>query len=129
VRAIDGGEAHLKSVAQFREADSLPLRVLNQVLLGVSTRGYAKSLEPPPAEIIARGASKSAASRHVVARMSDQLREQLKRRLDDLDLLVLMVDGIEVARRTVVVALGILPDGRSYSITITGNDGRWELEG
>jgi hypothetical protein len=61
--------------------------------------------------------------------MSDQLREQLKRRLDDLDLLVLMVDGIEVARRTVVVALGILPDGRSYSITITGNDGRWELEG
>ena len=36
VRAIDGGEAHLKSVAQFREADSLPLRVLNQVLLGVS---------------------------------------------------------------------------------------------
>jgi putative transposase len=112
VRAIDGGEAHLKSVAQFREADSLPLRVLNQVLLGVSTRGYAKSLEPPPAEIIARGASKSAASRHLVARMSDQLREQLKRRLDDLDLLVLMVDGIEVARRTVVVALGILPDGR-----------------
>ena len=45
--------------------------------------------------------------------MSDQLREQLKRRLDALDLLVLMVDGIEVARRTVVVASGILPDARN----------------
>ena len=59
-----------------------------------------------------RGASKSAPSRHLVARMTDQLREQLKRRLDELELLVLMFDGIEVAHRTVVVALGILSDGR-----------------
>ena len=44
--------------------------------------------------------------------MSGQLREQLRRRLDQLDLLVLMVDVIEIAHRTVVVALGILADGR-----------------
>ena len=112
VRGIDGGEAHLRSVAQFRASDPVPARVLNQVLLGVSTRGYGKSLEPLPAEMVARGASKSAASRHLIARMTDKLREQLRRRLDDLDLLVLMVDGIEVAHRTVVVALGILADGR-----------------
>jgi putative transposase len=112
VRGIDGGEAHLKSVAHFRAAAAVSARVLHQVLLGVSTRGYAKSLQPPPAEIIARGASKSAASRHLIARMTDKLREQLRRRLDDLDLLGLMVDGIEVAHRTVVVALGILADGR-----------------
>ena len=62
--------------------------------------------------VAARGTSKSAASRHLIARMTDQLREQLTRRLDQLDLLVLMLDGVEVARRTVVVALGILADGR-----------------
>ena len=44
--------------------------------------------------------------------MSDKLREQLNRRLDALDLLVLMLDGVVIARRTVVVALGILADGR-----------------
>jgi putative transposase len=44
--------------------------------------------------------------------MRGQLREQLSRRLDRLGLLVLMVDGIEIAHRTVVVALGILADGR-----------------
>jgi transposase-like protein len=44
--------------------------------------------------------------------MSDQLRAQLNRRLDALDLLVLMLDGVVIARRTVVVALGILADGR-----------------
>jgi len=112
VRGIEGGEAQLKSVAHFRADDPIPARVLNQILLGLSTRGYAKSLAAPPPAIVARGASKSAASRHLIARMTDQLRAQLKRRLADLDLLVLMVDGIEVARRTVVVALGILADGR-----------------
>jgi len=111
-RGLDGAEAQLRSVAQFRAADPVPARVLNQILLGVSTRGYGKSLEPAPAAMVVRGASKSAASRHLVARMTDKLREQLQRRLDELDLVVLMLDGIEVAHRTVVVALGILTDGR-----------------
>ena len=112
IRAVGGGEAQLRSAYHFRSVDPVPARVLNQILLGVSTRGYRHSLEPVPAGISARGASKSAASRHLIARMSGQLREQLRRRLDQLDLLVLMVDGIEIAHRTVVVALGILADGR-----------------
>ena len=112
VRAVRGGEAPLRSARHFRSVDAVPARVLNQILLGVSTRGYRHSLEPVPAGISARGASKSAASRHLIARMSGQLREQLRRRLDQLDVLVLMVDGIEIAHRTVVVALGILADGR-----------------
>jgi putative transposase len=112
VRGLDGGEAQLKSVAQFRAADPVPARVLNQILLGVSTRGYEQSLEPPPAATVVRGASKSAASRHLVARMTEKLHEQLKRRLEELELLVLMLDGIEIAQHTVVVARGVLADGR-----------------
>jgi putative transposase len=112
VRAVRGGEAQLKSTLHFRAVDPVPARVLNQILLGVSTRGYRSSLERVPAGISARGASKSAASRHLIARMSGRLREQLSRRLAQLDLLVLLVDGIEIAHRTVVVALGILADGR-----------------
>lgn len=113
VRALGGGgEAQLKSALHFRTVDPVPARVLNQILLGVSTRGYRHSLEPVPVGISARGASKSAASRHLIARMSVKLREQLGRRLDQLNLLALMVDGIEIAHRTVVVALGVLADGR-----------------
>jgi putative transposase len=116
VRAVGGGEAQLKSARHFRAVDPVPARVLNQILLGVSTRGYRHSLEPVPAGINARGASKSAASRHLIARMRGQLREQLSRRLDQLGLLVLLVDGIEIAHRTVVVALGILADGRKVAL-------------
>jgi hypothetical protein len=112
VRNLVGGEEQLPTVEHFQRIDPVPARVLKQILLGVSTRGYAKSLEPSPVGVAVRGTSKSTASRHLIARMTDKLREQLTRRLDDLDLLVLMLDGVEVARRTVVVALGILADGR-----------------
>ena len=112
VRATSGGEAPLPSLEQFRTADPVPAKVLNQILLGVSTRGYQKSLDPAPAGILSRGASKSAAGRHLVARMTEKMRGFLTRRLDQLDLLVLMLDGLQIARRTVVVALGVLSDGR-----------------
>jgi len=112
VRSRSGQEARLATVEHFQRMDAVPARVLNQIMLGVSTRGYEHSLEPLPAGVMARGTSKSAASRQLIARMSDKLREQLNRRLDALDLLVLMLDGVVIARRTVVVALGILADGR-----------------
>jgi transposase-like protein len=111
LRGSAGGEAHLPSLEQFRDADPVPVRVLNQILLGVSTRGYHRSLAPAPAGIAARGASKSAASRHLVARMTGQLKGFLTRRLDEVDPLVLMLDGLQIARHTVVVALGIVSDG------------------
>jgi hypothetical protein len=87
VRATAGGEARLPSIEHFRAGDQVPVRVLNQILLGVSTRGYEKSLGPAPLATAARGASKSAASRHLVARMAAKMRSFLSRRLEELDLL------------------------------------------
>jgi hypothetical protein len=88
VRNLVGGEEQLPTVEHFQRIDPVPARVLNQILLGVSTRGYAKSREPPPVGVAARGTSKSTASRHLIARMTDKLGEQLTRRRDALDLLV-----------------------------------------
>ena len=51
----------------FREEDPLPERVLNQILVGVSTRNYESSLDKPAAKLKSRGTSKSAASRHLVS--------------------------------------------------------------
>ena len=104
-------EVRLPIVARFQAEDLLPERVLNQILLGVSTRGYGASLEPTPPGVRSRGTSKSAASRHLVERMGAKMRDYFSRPLHDLKLLVLMVDGIVVAGQTVVVALGITEDG------------------
>jgi len=43
--------------------------------------------------------------------MGTKMRNHFSRRLEDVRLLVLMLDGIEVARHTVVVALGVTEDG------------------
>jgi putative transposase len=116
VRTRTGREVQLPSVRHFRELDPLPERVLNQVVLGVSTRGYAASLETPPPGVRSRGTSKSAASRHLVTRMGARMREHLGRRLDELKLLALVIDGIVIVRQTVVVALAIDRDGKKVPV-------------
>lgn len=116
VRSKSGQELTLPSVARFQSEDPLPERVLNQIVLGVSTRGYGSSLERAPAGVRSRGTSKSAASRHLVERMGAKLRDYLARPLGEVKLLALMLDGIEVARHTVVVALGITEDGSKTTL-------------
>ena len=111
VRSRSGQEATLPSVRRLREEDPLPERVLNQVLLGVSMRGYGASLEALPPGVTGRGTSKSAASRQLVKRMGGKMKQYLSRSLEEIKLLALMLDGIEVGGHTVVVALGITEDG------------------
>src|SRR5712691_10412958 len=41
----------------------------------------------------------------------DSLQERLTRRLDELELVALFVDGVVLAQQTVIVALGITPAG------------------
>ena len=85
----------------FREEDPLPERVLNQILVGVSTRNYESSLDKPSAKLKSVAASKSAASRHLVSQ-TKKLEEYLSRRLEEFELAALMMDGLEVAGQTVV---------------------------
>jgi len=104
-------ELALPAVEHFKALDPLPERVVNQILLGVSTRGYEASLEPGPTRLPSRGASKSSASRQLIKRTRSAMEEQLGRRLDDVHLIGLYLDGIVVARQSVVVALGLAEDG------------------
>ena len=111
VRRKGGGEEMLPSVEVFRESDPLSARVAEQIVLGVSTRGYARSLEPVADELEARGTSKSAASRALIDKTTEKLAVFVDRRLDDIDLIAMMLDGIEFAEETVIVALGVTTDG------------------
>jgi transposase-like protein len=111
VRSKDGCETKLPTIGALSAADSLPERVAEQIVLGVSTRGYKRSLEPLPASVESRGTSKSSASRALVTKTTEKLDEFLKSSLESVDLIALFVDGIEVAEQVVVVALGVTCDG------------------
>src|SRR4051812_16259559 len=118
VRTTDGHEEVLPSWALFAREDPLNERTVEQLLLGVSTRRYARSLEPLPAGLPARGASKSAVSRRFVAATEAQMGQWLGRDLSELDLAVLMVDGVHVQDHVLLVALGVDADGQKHVLGV-----------
>jgi len=70
--------------------------------------------QEPVGELVeqrARSTSKSAVSRAFIERTRKALAELIARRLDDVRLAVLMLDGIELQGRTNIVALGITTEG------------------
>ena len=73
VRA-DGREVPLPTFQTLAHTDPLNRRVVDQMLVGVATRQYARSLEPVPADVVSRGTSKSSVSRRFVAKTTAQLR-------------------------------------------------------
>ena len=60
------------------------------------------------------GIEKSSVSRHFVRATAQQLEQLCQRRLEDLELLALVIDGLEIAGQTLVVALGVARDGRKH---------------
>ena len=114
VRSADGTEeVPLETYAHFADRDALTGVVLERMLAGVSTRRYARTQELVGEEVeqAARSTSKSAVSRAFVARTSERLAELMSRRLDDIRLAVLMLDGVDLKGRCNVVALGITTEG------------------
>jgi putative transposase len=84
------------------------------VAAGVSMRRYGSTLEPLPESEEARSTSKSATSRRYVALSAQQLAEWLSCALSELDLPVVMIDGIQFRGRVILVALGIDAKGNKH---------------
>lgn len=106
VRSTEG-EVPLESYAQLQREDPLSDRAVEQMLIGVSTRRYARSLEPVIPDLKDFGTSKSAVSRRFVARTQAQLDQALVRPLGDKKWPVLMIDGIRFHEHLVLLVLGI----------------------
>ena len=117
-RTLDGHEVPLPSWTAFAAEDPLAERAVEQMLVGVSTRRYARSLEPLPAALPARGTSRSAVSRRFVAATERQMAEWLGRDLGAIDLGVLMIDGVVIDGHVLLVALGIDADGKKHVLGV-----------
>ncbi len=110
----DTGELDLPTFTWAANADPLNAATVAAVAAGVSTRRYRGTQEalPPPHDALST--SKSAVSRRFVALSQQQLDEWLGRSLSDLDLVVVMVDGIYFGDRVILVALGIDTHGNKH---------------
>lgn len=115
VRA-DGHEVALPTFEAFADTDPLNRRVVEQMLIGVATRQYGRSLEPTGTEVHTRGTSKSAVSRRFVAKTAAQLTAWRSTALDALDLVALLIDGVHIGEHCIVVALGIDHTGVKHAL-------------
>lgn len=109
VRSIDGHEVKLRTWEELSKDDPLQRRAVEQMVIGVSTRKYDRSLERIDVEH--RGTSKSAVSRRFVAMTEARLEAVRAADLSSFNLAVLMIDGIHIDSHVVLVALGIDGDG------------------
>lgn len=92
------------------------------MLAGVSTRRFASAGEPVGTEVeeSSSARTRSTVSELFVERTRTALGELMSRRLGDVRLAAMMIDGLEIAERTHVVALGISTEGSKIAL------GLWE---
>jgi putative transposase len=115
-RSTDNHELRLPGWQAWSSHDPLDERAFEQMVLGVSTRRYARSLEPLPQEVKVRGISKSAVSERFVVGTQRRLAELMQRDLSGLKLIALLIDGVHFADHVVLAAVGIDVDGAKHPL-------------
>jgi putative transposase len=113
-RSIEGRELSLPSWRGWSSHDPLDERAFEQMVVGVPTRRYARSLEPLPQPMGARGISKSVVSERFVVGTQRRLAEFMQRDLSGLKLVALLIDGVHFAEHVVLAAVGIDVDGKKH---------------
>ena len=105
------GEVPTPAYEAMRSNEKLGGRMLEILLRGVSTRQYSAVL-PEMAETV--GVSKSSVSREAIEASEEALKRLAERRLEDLALLVIYVDGVIFGDYHVLVAIGVDGEGRKH---------------
>jgi putative transposase len=121
VRQRGGAELELASWKAIQEADLLSRWAFNQMLIGVSTRKYARSVRLPDGDLVGqakRATMKSSVSRRFVALSTAKLKEWLASDLSGLDLLVIQIDGLHVGDHVLVAAIGIDGAGDKHVLAL-----------
>ena len=109
------GEVPIPAYEAMRQEEKLGSRMLEILLRGVSTRQY-RAVLPEMAETV--GVSRSSVSREALEASEEQLRQLCERRFEELDLLVIYVDGVRFGDHHVLVAVGVDAEGKKHVLGI-----------
>jgi transposase-like protein len=122
VRGRDGREMALPSWEAVQAEDLLGRWAMNLMLINVSTRRFGRAVRLPDGDIASpagTGVSKSAVSRRFVALSAAQMQQWMSADLSKLDLLVIQIDGIHMAKDLVLLAaIGIDGDGVKHPLGV-----------
>jgi putative transposase len=114
-RTVDAvTELDLPSFRFAADRDPLDERTMEAIAVGVSTRKYARSLEPLPAAEVEHAVSRSSVSRRFVALSTEFMRQWLSTDMSSLGIVAILIDGIAFRGHTILIALGVASDGLKH---------------
>ena len=111
LRSKNNKEIPLATYQAFGDPRGMRSSVMKNMILGISSRNYAESVE---SFVKGYGIKKSSVSRHFVKATAEQMREFMERDLGGLDLVAIFIDGIEFKGHLIVVALGLDKGGKKH---------------
>ena len=111
LRSKNNKEIPLATYQAFGDPRGMRNSGMKNMILGISSRNYAESVE---SFVKGYGIKKSSVSRHFVKATAEQMREFMERDLGGLDLVAIFIDGIEFKGHLIVVALGLDKGGKKH---------------
>lgn len=113
VRRKGGSEVALQTYEAFQQDVRLDESVMDQMVLGISTRNYEPSIR---AVMEGYGIKKSSVSRRFIAASKEALDELMQRDLKPLELCAVFIDGIERGGQCLIVAVGLDAGGKKHCL-------------
>jgi transposase-like protein len=109
------GEVKIPAYEALRQDRGLGQHMLGALLRGVSTREYQEVL-PQMAETV--GVSRSAISRKAVEASAEQLKQLQERRWENVEILVVYIDGQRFGEHHILSAVGVDAEGNKHILGI-----------
>jgi transposase-like protein len=109
------GEVGVPAYHLLRQDRGLGQHMLGALLRGVSTREYHEVL-PQMAQTV--GVSRSAISRKAVEASAEQLRQLQERRWENIEILVIYIDGQRFGEHHILSAVGVDAEGKKHILGI-----------
>jgi len=110
-----GAEVPIPAYEAMQRDGSLSEKLCAILMRGVSTRNY-EAVVPEMAESC--GVSKSSVSREFTKASAAKLKELCARRFDDVDLLVIYIDGVQFGGHHVIGAIGVDVEGHKHVLGV-----------
>jgi putative transposase len=109
------GEVPIPAYEALRKNQALSQYMLGALMRGISTREYHEVL-PKMAESV--GVSRSAVSRQAIEASVEQLKQLQEQRRDQVEILVIYLDGQRFAEHHILSAVGVDLEGRKHVLGI-----------
>jgi putative transposase len=111
VRTRKGKEVELDSYTRLQHDGRRQRAVREGIVAGLTSRNYRRAVQ---SVVEGYGIEKSSVSREFVQASAAQLQDLCEKKLEGLDLVAILIDGIHLGKQVLVVALGIAISGRKH---------------